>query len=131
MTVIVQAAMGYPLVDGRSGFPCFGTCVQQGSTVVAVVAPSVPVDLEAFLDRLPVGLLVPHSSQILSVGFSILLMRLELILLSKLATCLVEVLAEAVEAFDLVHVPKYPDGTEDLVQGSLELKHLPSVAVQA
>ena len=56
-----------------------------------MVAPSVPVDLEAFLDRLLVVLLVPHLLQILLVGCSIPLLGLELILLSKLATCLVEV----------------------------------------
>ena len=58
-------------------------------------------------------------------------MRLVLILLSTLPTCLVEVPAEAVEAFAHEHVPKDPDGPKDLVQGSLGLKHLPSVAAQA
>ena len=120
--VVVRVFLECLLADDSSGFPYS----------VVVVAPSTLVYLEAFVGKLLIVLLVPPRSSNLLVPHSVLLLKMELILSSKSATCLLVVLPEAVEAsFGLVPVSRDPDGVMDLVLVSLVVAHMLVVAVQA
>ena len=77
-------------------------------------------------------LLARHHSNILLVLRSVPTLKTGLILSSRPATCLLMVLAEAVEVSAVVvSAPKDPDGVMDLVQVFLVVAHMPAAAVQA
>ena len=88
--------------------------------------------LAAFASRLLEVLLGRHHWKILLVLHSVPTLKTELILLSMIATCLLTVLAEAVEVSAVVvSAPKGPDDAMDLVQVFLVAAHMPALAVQA